>query len=491
MAGRSSLLCLFFLAACASLAPSPAPGGPPNVVLVIADDHGYADLGCAGLAGDVETPSLDRLAASGVRFTQAYAASPICNPSRAALLTGCYPQRFGTFWYGGKGIHDPRFVTLAEVLAGCGYRNAFVGKFHYGGDVHFPGNRNFPLEHGFHELYGFSGGRKHYLVHRAAEEARFHAVKAEHDREGQSLRMGSFWIDGEEVDQEGFSTELLGERAREFLRENRERPFFFVLSFNAVHNFTHQLPEAFLRERGLRGGRDWDPAREEYLDWYRQGRRPNEPEGRAHYLGQLHYLDREVGRVLDALEETGLSRRTIVIYVGDNGGETPNYADNGPLRGGKYTLYEGGIRVPLLVSWPGRFPPGVVRENVVSAMDLFPTIARAAGAQVPPHLDGIDLGPLLRGEDPDLGHETLVWDTGPEAAVRKGPWKWRTASSDDHATYEGVELEVGEFLADLERDPGETTNLAGERPEVVEELRAIHGAWRSKLDEPSPSSSIP
>jgi len=484
MTVRLLSLLLLAPAGCAGAGTRAAGQPPPNVLLIVADDQGTADLGCAGLAADVETPSLDRLAARGVRFTQAYAASPICNPSRAAILTGGYPQRFGTFWYGGMGIHDPRFVTIAEVLAAHGYRNGYVGKFHTGGNVHVPGNRNFPLEHGFHTLFGFGGGRKHYLLHRAEEEVRFQAVKSEHEREGQSLQKGPMWVDGELRDQEGFSTELFGERARAFVRENRDRPFFLVLSFNAVHNFTHQLPPEYLREHGLEGWRDWDPSVEEYYDWYRQGRLPNLPEGRAHYLGQLHFLDREVGRVLDVLEETELSRNTIVIYVGDNGGSTPIYANNSPLRGSKYTLYEGGIRVPLIVSWPGRFEHGVVRDNVVSAMDLFPTVCRAAGARVPEHVDGVDLGPLLTGSRPDLHHETLIWDTGHEAAVRRGRWKWRTAASNRHAEYEMVELEVGEFLHDLGRDPGETTNLSALRPDLVEELRTVHRDWRAALGGP-------
>lgn len=456
---------------------------PPNIVLMIADDQGWADLGCASLLKDVKTPNLDRLAASGVRFTHAYATSPICNASRAGLITGCYQQRFGTFWYGGKGIHDARFVTIPEVLASRGYARGYVGKFHYGGGAAGrPGNRSYPLSHGFQTFFGFSGGRKHYLVHRAEAEARFQKKKREHKRKGQSLRQGSMWRQDQKVDVQGYATDVFGAEARAFLSKNKDGPFYLHLAFNAVHNFTHQLPAEYLAKHGLTGWRDWDPAAEEYYDWYRKGRKPNNPEGRAQYLGQLHYLDREVGRVVACLDELGLRENTVVIYIGDNGGSTPIYADNGPLRGSKYTLYEGGLRVPLIASWPGHFPAGRVLSNVVSGLDVMPTLCRISGADVPSHVDGRDLLPLLRGEDPDVGHDVLVWDTGHETAVRKGRWKLKTAKSKRHADYEMVDLELGTFLYDLGADPGERQDVAAAHPAVVRELRAVHARWRASLN---------
>lgn len=452
------------------------------MLLIVADDQGWADLRCAGLADDVDTPNLDRLAASGLRFTRAYATSPICNASRAGVITGCYQQRFGTFWYGGEGLPEQGFPTLAELLAGAGYRTGYVGKFHYGKhSVHRPGERSFPLEHGYQSFYGFSGGRKHYLIHSQAAEDEFRATRKEHGKSGQSLRKGPVWLDDEAVDQEGFSTELLTDRALAFLAGGSNEPFFLTLAFNAVHNFTHQLPQEYLDKHGLAGYRDWDPATEDYYDWYRAGRRPNNPEGRAHYLGQLHYLDRAVGEVLDALEREGLARDTLVIYIGDNGGSTPIYADNGPLRGSKYTLYEGGLRVPLLLSWPGRIARGGLRENVVSGMDLLPTVCVAAGVPVPEHVDGMDLAPLFTAEAPGLGHEVLVWDTGHETAVRQGRWKLKTAKSNRHADYEMVEVELGTFLYDLEADPGESQDLATQHPQVVERLTRLHAEWRARM----------
>jgi len=451
----------------------------PNVLLIVADDQGYADLSCTGLADDVSTPNLDRLAARGVRYTEAYAASPICNLSRMALMTGVYPLRFGSRWYGGKGLHEEGHPTLGELFSGAGYATGYVGKFHYGSN-HKPEHRNFPTNHGFAEFFGCSGGRKHYLIHSAEAEARFQATKRAHERKGQSLRMEGLWDGTEKRDAEGLSTELFGARAREFLRGHQEEPFLLVLSFNAVHNFTHQLPPEYMQEHGLEGYRDWDPAVEEYYDWYQEGRAPNNPEGRAHFLGQLYYLDREVGRVLDELAALDLEDDTIVAYIGDNGGSTPIYADNGPLRGSKYTLYEGGLRVPLILSWPGRWKGGLVRDDRVSGMDVLPTFATAAGVDLPEVLDGQDLGPALRGSQA-VEHTTLFWDTGHERAVLAGGVKLHEVDSKRHADHEMVELEVGTFLHDLDEDVGEQVNQAAQRGEQVTLLRSMHAAWRAEM----------
>lgn len=480
MSPRILVLCLALLAGRSEAGDTDRP----NVLLMIADDQGWADLSCMGIVEDVKTPRLDALAGEGVRFERAYAGSPICNVSRSALITGCYPQRFGSFWYGGKGIHDTRFVTLSELFDAAGYDTAYVGKFHYGAHkFHQPGQRSFPLEHGFDSLFGFSGGRKHYLVHEAERESGFMAVKREHERKGQSLQQGPFWEGDRKADVTGFSTELLGERARAFLAREREEPFFLVLSFNAVHNFTHQLPADYLAEHGLGGYRDWDPATEDYYEWYRAGRKPNNPEGRAHYLGQLHFLDREVGLVLDELERLELDEETVVVYVGDNGGSTPIYADNGPLRGSKYTLYEGGVRVPLLVRWPGHAEAGAVRDEVVSVMDLYPTLALAAGIPVPEHVDGHALGGLLDGVSPREPHEFLAWDTGHESALLRGHHKLKVARSNDHAIREMVEVEVGSFLYDLEADPGEEVDLSSDSEELHRELVLLHASWRASLQD--------
>jgi arylsulfatase A-like enzyme len=453
----------------------------PNIILIISDDQGYADLSCAGLAKDVSTPNLDRLADRGVRFTQAYATSPICSPSRAGIETGCYQQRWGTFWYGGKGIHNSEYKTIAELLKKNDYATGYIGKVHYGSHDADTANRSFPLNHGFDYFLGHTSARKHYLHHEQKLEDDFQAVKKEHNKWGQSLRQQALWDNFDKLDTMAFTTELFGVKACEFIDKHKEDKFFLQLSFNAVHNFTHQLPPEYLKEKELKGYHDWDPASEDYYDWYKAGRYPNNPEGRAQYLWQLYFLDMEIGRVLDHLKELGLDENTIVFYISDNGGSTPIYANNYPLRGSKYLLYEGGIRVPMIVSWPYKYSEGTTLSNVVCGMDIFPTICAAVGIEIPANIDGIDLNPLLSGNDKDLQHDTLFWDTGHETAVRVGKWKYRMANDDSNAKYEMVEIELGEFLYDLEKDPGEITNLADQFPDVFHNLKSAHDRWRKNI----------
>jgi len=453
----------------------------PNIILIVADDQGYADMSCTGLNTDAHTPNLDRLAASGFRFTQAYATSPICSPSRAGLITGCYQERWGTWWYGGPGIYDSGYKTIPEVLKSAGYKTGYIGKVHYGASDSDITNRSFPLNHGFDVFFGFTSARKHYLIHQQGKEDEFQQIKEKYNRSGQSLQQQPLWDNREKLNTVAFTTEIFSEKACEFIDNHKSQPFFLQVAFNAVHNFTHQLPAEYLREKGLDGYHDWNPATEEYYEWYKSGRKPNNPEGRAHYLGQLHFLDREVGKILDHLSETGLDQNTVIIYISDNGGSTPIYADNTPLRGSKYLLYEGGIRVPMIISYPGKFNKGKVLDNVVSAMDILPTICGLTGLKSPDYVDGTDLNPLLKGLDSALHHETLVWDTGHEIAVRSGKWKLHIVLNDDNAKYEMVEVELGEFLYDIAVDPGETTNLKAEHPDIFDSLKRIHAAWKEEM----------
>jgi len=453
----------------------------PNIILIVVDDQGYADMSCTGLAADVHTPNIDKLAADGVRFTQAYATSPICSPSRAGIITGCYHERWGTWWYGGPGLHKPEYKTIPELLKTKGYKTGYIGKVHYGSFDSDSSHRSFPLNHGFDTFYGFTSARKHYLIHTQSEEDKFRKIKKEHNQWGQSLRKQSLWDNYAKVDTNAFSTELLGDKAREFISENKKSSFFLQLSFNAVHNFTHQLPKEYLNEKGLKGYHDWNPAEEKYYDWYKAGRKPNNPEGRAQYLGQLHFLDKEIGNLVEYISQNGLQENTVIIYISDNGGSTPIYADNTPLRGSKYLLYEGGIRVPMIISYPGKYEKGKIIENVVSGMDILPTICNITGISIPANIDGQDLHPLLSGDSTLIHHENLVWDTGLEVAVRSGKWKMHIASKDGHAKYEMVDLELGEFLYDLEADPGETTNLKDKHSNIFNSLKLIHSEWKEPL----------
>jgi len=452
----------------------------PNVLLIVADDQGYADLGFLGLKADVETPQLDRLAASGLYLPHAYASSPICNPSRVGMLTGRYQQRWNNFFYGGGRGLPLEAVTLAERLREAGYATGYFGKVHTGGPDRKPEAYGFPLNQGFERFYGTTtGGRVHYLRHGPEAQEEF-------GKAARQMAVGPMWDDARSIDFDGFTTTAFAEETLEFIDANQSRPFFALLAFNAVHNFAWQLPPEELEAHGLEPFPDWDPAKEKYLDWYKGVHVRDWPEGRAYYLAQLECMDREIGRLLDQLEELGLREDTLVIFTVDNGGCVPDWADNGPLAGSKYHLLEGGTRTPTLISMPGELPSGVVHEGIVSALDLAPTICALTEVDAPAEaFDGLDQLPRLRGELPPITGRDLHWDIAWQWSVRSGDWKLMEtrdeARARRQADFEQVGVRTGTHLYDLGADPGETTNLAEERPQVVEELRARHAAWRARV----------
>ncbi|MCK5134737.1 MAG: sulfatase-like hydrolase/transferase [Bacteroidales bacterium] len=453
----------------------------PNIILIVADDLGYADISAAKLTDDVNTPNIDRIAERGVRFTQAYDNSPICNQSRIGIITGSYPQRLGSYWYRAQGLHDPEFETIPELLKNKGFHSGYIGKVHYGQNDADTSHRSFPLNHGFDYYFGHTSARKHYLNHKKEIEDAFLQVKKQHNRTGQSLVQGSLWENKKAVDTIAFFTELVGEKSRQFIEKNKNSKFFLQIAFNTAHNFTHQLPQEYLEKHNLEGYHDWNPAIEEYYEWYTKGRYPNNDEGRAHYLGQLYYMDKEIGKLLDMLDDQNLRENTLIFFISDNGGSTPIYANNTPLRGSKYLLYEGGIRVQMLVSYPGTFGENKVYQNMVSAMDILPTICKQANVVIPKYIDGIDLTPILKGKNSNLQHDVLFWDTGHEIAIRKKQWKLRKSYNDENAKYEMVELELGEFLHDLNNDVGEKLNLIEEKPDILNDLEKEYSIWKSQL----------
>ncbi len=441
----------------------------PNVLLILIDDLGYADMSSTGVADDVATPHMDRLLAEGVSFSQAYATSPICNASRIALVTGRYQQRSGTFWYRSDGIPDDGRPTLAEVFRDHGYATALIGKFHYGG-ADKPSARSFPLNHGFDTLFGFAGGTKHYLRHKET----FIPKNVNNDL----LHQGPMFRGDRKVDVDGFTTELFGKEAREFIeKRNDAQPFFLFLSFNAVHNYTHQLPKAYLEEHGLNAFPDWQPGEEDYWDWRKRIGYPAHPHGRDYYLGQLHLLDREIGRILELLETENLLEETIVVFSSDNGGSLVTYADNAPLQGGKYTLFEGGIRVPLAIRLPSKRQAGTVIDTPASHLDLIPTLCRLANIETPDGLDGEDLTPTMNRSTEGNEARELYWDTGHQQAIRSGKWKLLVTSETPNDRLQIVDTPKGTFLYDLDQDPGESHDLADEHPKIVQTLNAKLPDW--------------
>lgn len=469
---------------------------PPNIILIVSDDHGYADRSRLGIHPDVRTPALDRLAQEGTTFTNAYVTAPICSPSRSGFITGQYQQRWGSLWFDSASFPlDPAIKTLPEVLQGAGYRTGYFGKVHYGGeDV---GDRACPPHHGYEEtFYGLAGqsyGRLNYLRHSRA-------ARAEYGEAAVPMAVQPMLSGDEPVEFEGFLTAELGRRAREFMSAANTRPFFCTLAFNAVHNFCWQLPEEELTRRQLPPYRDWDPNSElSYGEWYDDVVVPNLPYGREYYLAQLELMDQQIGLILDQLRSQGIEENTIVIYLTDNGGSPCNYGSNDPLRGTKYTLWEGGIRVPMIWCWPTRIRAGVEVNDLASSLDLLPTLARVAKAPLQTNADGVDLSAVLAGDargndtggdDRDDPCRTLHWECGWQFAVRKGRWKlsWVDPDSvvaDNVRTHEHAPVGNGLFLADLDKDLAETTNLARSQPQVVVRLLEEHARWIDEVGLPA------
>lgn len=369
--------------------------------------------------------------------------------------------------------------TVAEALQAQGYRTGYFGKVHYGREQ--VGDRACPPHHGFETTaYGLAGqsvGRLNYLHHSAAAQADY-GPEAARVMAVQPLLCGD-----EPLEHEGFLTAELGRRAREFAAEPDDRPFFAMVAFNAVHNFCWQLPADELERRGLPAFADWRPDEgPSYGEWYDDAIVPNLPHGREYYLAQLELMDAEIGRLLDQLDADGQADNTMIIYLTDNGGSTCNYGDNAPLRGTKYTLWEGGIRVPMIMRWPGRVDPGTTFDGLVSSLDVYPTAVTAAGATPPVTCDGHDLVTQLASTG--TGHDELHWDCGFQWAIRSGPWKLSVADPDSPtldqlATYEHAPMGAGTFLADLVADPGEQHDLAGQHPDLVADLTRRHADWRS------------
>lgn len=384
---RRALLAILVCGACSGPDASVAPAGeqqPPNFVVILADDLGYADVGFQGLQ-DFATPNIDRLAARGVRFTNAYVSHPYCSPSRAGLLTGRYQHRFGH-------VHNPKFrageglplseTLLPQALAEAGYVSGIVGKWHLGDAPRFH-----PLKRGFDEFFGLLGGGHDYFKSAGADAGEYLIPLEAH---------------GEPVPVEGYLTEQLTEAALDFIRRRAGHPFFLYLSYNAPHGPLQAPPELLDRVNSIT-----DPRRQTYA-------------------AMVTSLDDGVGEVLALLEELGISEGTMVFFLSDNGGPTPaNASDNTPLRATKGTVYEGGVRVPFVLAWPGQLPAGRAYDAPVSALDIFPTVVGTAGIETATNLDGVNLMPYLLGAESAPPHEQLFWhsDEGGQFATRTAEHK--------------------------------------------------------------------
>jgi arylsulfatase A-like enzyme len=399
---------------------------PPNVVLIVADDLGWAETGAQG-ATDVPTPAIDSIAREGVRFRQGYVTCPVCAPTRAGLLTGRYGQRFGfEFNPGPERSAEPDFglptteKTLAESLRARGYATGMVGKWHLG----YRAPRR-PTERGFDEFFGFLAGA--------------HPYRPRAPRNRAAVLRGL-----EPVDEPLYLTDAFAREAAAFIDRHAKEPFFLYLAFNAVHAPLQARDDAFAAIA--------DPRR------------------RA-FASMLAAMDEAIGKVLLRLREHGIEERTLVFFLSDNGGPTPQTSSrNTPLRGFKGQVFEGGIRVPFLVRWKGTIPAGRVFEAPVSSLDVVPTALAAAGAEAS-GLDGVDLLPFLRGEREGRPHDALFWRFGDQAAVRVGDFKLVMAKGTT-------------MLFDLAADAGESKDVLGDQEGRGEEMKAAYDRWSSGLAEP-------
>jgi arylsulfatase A-like enzyme len=417
----------------------------PNVLVIVADDLGYGDIGVQG-GRDVPTPHMDALAASGIRCTSGYVSAPYCSPSRAGLLTGRYQTGFGHEFNPHQG--EPTKLglpldqrTIADHLRSAGYATGIVGKWHQGfSPAHHPQSR------GFDDYFGFLVGGHNYLLRRDAE-AKFGTAGTQNmiyrGREVQKL--------------DGYTTDLFTDEAVAFIDRHAQQPWMLYLAYNAVHT-----PLEVLQKYGER-------VPSSITDPDRRG-----------YLSLLIGLDDSIGRLTAHLKKTGRDKDTLVFFVSDNGGSgrkpflAYNTAVNTPLRGDKGQTLEGGIRVPFFVSWPGRLTPGKVYEHPVIALDILPTACSVAGMAQPVGLDGVDLLPRLMGDVDSPPHAALYWRFGPQKAIRRGSWKlvdWRDFTTKTNSGWQ---------LYDLVSDVGEQHDLAATHPQLVAELSQAWNDWDAK-----------
>ncbi len=408
----------------------------PNVVLIMTDDVGYADFGVYG-STDIRTPNIDRLAREGVKFTDFYSNGPTCTPTRAGLISGRYQQRVvlerplsGVTTVDSSLGLPANGRSLPQMLKNGGYTTALIGKWHLGYRSQYS-----PNAHGFDYFYGFKSGYVDYYQHT--------------DGAGKP----DFFENEKPISVSGYTTDLITDRSIRFMAENKARPFFIDVAYTAAH-WPYQVPNSPSHAR--------DNAR--HLTPF-----DSATSTRAEYAAILERADFGVGRILRALDSLGLRRNTIVIFTNDNGGEW--LARNTPFFHHKGTVWEGGIRVPAIIRWPGRIAPGRVTSQVALTMDLHASILSAAGINADSsRLDGIDLFPILEGRAPSVPR-TVFWRvTGqrPQTAVRSGDWK--------------LVVDGRALLFNLKTDPGERRNVIGQNTEIAKKLRSALGAWQEQVD---------
>ena len=441
----------------------------PNFVFILADDLGWSDLACYG--SDLhETPNIDKLARQAMRFTDAYAAAPVCSPTRASIMTGKYPARLHTtIWYEAS-ANPPRNrklippvtqgnmpheqVTIAEVLKEAGYFTAHVGKWHLGDAAHYPQTQGFDVNIGgtfwgapttfFYPYGGASrwGGEYRYVPHL------------------------EFGFEGE------YLTDRLTDEVLRIMDKSKDKPFYLNLCYHTVHTPIE--------------------GKSELVEYYKNKVKPGMHHQNCEYAAMVHSLDENVGRILDKIDELGVAGRTIVVFFSDNGGYINKFnrkvvTSNYPLRSGKGSLYEGGVRDPLIIRWPGVTKAGSVCSEPVSSIDFYPTFLDMTGlagdSKHNADMDGVSLTPLLKNPAAKLKRRALYWHyphyyptTSPVGSIRQGDFKLLEYFEDNHVE-----------LYNLKNDIGERNNLAEKMPEKAEELRKHLAAWRKDVNAQMPT----
>lgn len=428
----------------------------PNIILIMTDDQGYGDLSCMG-AEDFRTPNIDRLAASGARFTDFYSNSPVCSPSRASLLTGRYPGNAGVraILQGHRKASGltSKVPTIASALKELSYETGIIGKWHLGLT-----EESSPDANGFDSFYGFKAGCIDYYSHIfywGMSDGRFNPT---HD----------LWENQKEVYQNGkYFTELVTEKSVSFIREhaNKENPFMLYIGYNAPHYPMH-APEKYME-------------RFSHLPWDRQV-----------MAAMISCVDDGIGDIVDELERNGILENTCIYFQSDNGPsrESRNWLDGTPdpyyggtagkLKGHKFSLFEGGIRVPAIISWPGVIPSGQVINEPCAAMDIFPTILKAAGGDISKYeLDGLDIIPVITNHEKSP-HDMIFWEMDKQTAVRWGNYKLVLNGQ----LVESEPAQDSVFLSDLSKDLSEKDNLSEKLPEITKKLTDAALEWRAGIE---------
>jgi arylsulfatase A-like enzyme len=444
-------------AAASAMAQTRSTDRKPNFIIFLADDLGCHDIGAWG-ATELKTPNIDGLAASGARFTNWYAAAPMCAPSRAALMSGRYPIRAGVP-NNGPSLR-PSEQTIASLVKPAGYATGIVGKWHLGQTPD-----TVPNAHGFDRFYGFHSGCIDYYSHRYywGEQAKAPLVNY-HD----------LWRNRTEIFEDGqYSTELFAREAVQFVHDNHSNPFFLYVPFNGVHYPMH-APRKYVERFP-----DLDPER-------------------RMYAAMLSAVDDGVGQVMRALREHRLIENTLVFFTADNGAtrearaglnqKPPVAGNNAPFRGYKFSAFDGGMHVPMVMSWPGTIPKGQVLRQIGNHVDLLPTICTAAGAPIPTDrtMDGSNALPMAAAAGRST-HDAIFWSSDGQLAVRRGSWKLVKDGKTFDGTPQGPKPLEGDdalFLSNVEQDPGESKNLRHQNPAMVDELLTLAEKWLEDVKRP-------